>query len=315
MPEPEPEPEHVPDVAPFASAATIPTLTTPFRPPSRTASQPRTPATAPYRSHTPSARRGSTSASRPYSPQSSQPSIIHPQPSLPTPLVIPTPAAPVMQPVTPVQRHATATPMAHYRSPSPVHRRSPVPPDNYIPYVEASPTGSQIYMPPPHELSNPVPMTDDGYVNIPTPVVERVYEDEVFPASSPPASRMGPYEPRLMPSNRGEVRTRDYAYGSRGPTPAPIPIPAPPRVAHAPSTHSRASTNVSEFELVNPVQVPAPPVHHTRPRTTSQPQPFYTNPPPAPVPIPGRAPSRGSDRMADDVGYTALTDLFFFSHI
>lgn len=312
MPEPELD---IPDVAPFASSPTIPTLTTPFRPPSRTASQPRAPVTNPYRSRTPSAPRGSASASRPCSPQSSQPSIIHPQPSSPTPVVIPTPAAPMIHTVTPVQRHATAIPMAHYRSPSPMHRRSPVPPDNYIPYMEASPTGSQISLPPPHRLSNSVPMTDDGYVNIPTPVVERVYEDEVSPDSPLPPSRMGPYEPRPVPSNRGEVRTRDYAYGSRGPTPAPVPIPPPPRVAQAPSTHSRASTNVSEFELVNPVQVPAPPVHHTRPRTTSQPQPFYTNPPPVPVPIPGRAPSRGSDRMADDVGYFELADLFCSGHI
>lgn len=304
MPEPEVGPEHIPDVAPFASAPTIPTVTTPFRPPSRTASQPRTPATTPYRSHTPSARRGSTSASRPYSPQSSQPSIIHPQPSLLTPIVIPAPVAPVTQTVRPVQRRATATPMPSDRSQSPMHRRSPVPPDNYIPYAEVSPNGSRIYLPPPHELHNSMPMTDDGYVNIPTPVVERVSEDEASPVSALPPSRNGPYEPRQVPSNRGEVRTRDYAYGSRGPTPAPVPVPPPLRVAQALSTHSRASTNVSEFELVNPVQVPAPSVYHTRPRTTSQPQPFYTNPPPVPVPIPGRAPSRGSDRMADDVGYT-----------
>lgn len=297
MPEPEVVPEHIPDVAPFASAPTIPTVTTPFRPPSRTASQPRTPAATPYQSHTPSARRGSTSGSRPYSPQSSQPSIIHPQPSLLTPIVIPAPAAP------PVQRRATATPMMHDRPPSPMHRRSPVPPDNYIPYAEVSPSESRIRLPPPHEFASSMVMTDDGYVNIPTPVVERMYEDEVSLVSALPPSRNGPYEPRQVPSNRGEVRTRDYAYGSRGPTPAPVLVPPPPRVAQAASTHSRASTNVSEFELVNPVQVSAPQVYHTQPRTTSQPQPFYTNPPPVPVPIPGRASSRGSDRTADDVRY------------
>lgn len=297
MPEPM-ETDYVPDVAPIEPAPPIPTVTTPYRPPSSVPSQPRTPGPGPYLS----SRRGSTSAPRPFSPGSSQPSIIRPQPPSTMPVSAPTPVVLPVPQMDPLQRRGAVTPISPRRSPSPMGRRSPLPPDNFIPYAEASPSGqSIIYLPPPHELVTTVPMAVDPYGVVPPPPVptddDTVPPITVAPPPPPSVPRAGPYEPRPASGMRGQVRTRDYAYGSRASSTPAVPVPPPQMVAEVPSTHSRASTHLSEYDLLRPV--PEPQMHPARPRTTSGSRPPYANPPP--MPVPPRTSSRGSERVVNDV--------------
>ena len=141
--------------------------------------------------------------------------------------------------IIPVRVH---TPSHGHRSPSPPHeldepetirpipiRPSPVTPtrpnsvpldDGWIPRADSR--TSYIHMPHPHELQQPVPS--------PSSAATELQDRRRTPQSEPT-----PVRP--------PVRSRDYAYQ----TFAPPPIPP----GHVPSTASRTSTHISQYDLVN----------------------------------------------------------------
>lgn len=94
-----------------------------------------------------------------------------------------------------------------------------VPPDGWIPSAD---TNSFISIPPPHELSNPVPTPHTPRMPLPS--------DGYFVRDHP------------------AVHTRDYAYAHQ--TPARRPR------TRTVSTASRGSTRISEYELVSPPRNP-----------------------------------------------------------
>ncbi|KAH9162593.1 hypothetical protein EDB89DRAFT_632980 [Lactarius sanguifluus] len=219
--------------------------------------------------------------SRPYTPhEDSTPSIIQPIP-------VPASASSSSHPLT---LRASPSP-----SPSPSHvHHAPVqiPPDNWIPRAQdASGDGRlSIYLPPPHELVEPLHVPDGPYAIAATP-------EEGSPAVVPPPPPLDfspsthvyaptPPPPDIGPSasqtpRRGRAlrpREREYTYGpppprpdldptasnpppqpqfrdyaSAPPPPDLRPASAPKRIAKVASNHSRASTHLSEFDILAPV--------------------------------------------------------------
>ncbi|KAG6327560.1 hypothetical protein ID866_11529, partial [Astraeus odoratus] len=100
------------------------------------------------------------------------------------------------------------------------------PPDGYIPGVDAR--TSRIQVPPPHELSIPVPAT-------PSTVTTEMQEGRQTNPSESVATQ------NRNPDPHPPVRSRDYAYAP--PSYAPV--------QHVPSVGSRASTHVSQYDLVS----------------------------------------------------------------
>lgn len=86
-------------------------------------------------------------------------------------------------------------------SPSVFHERITLPPDNYIPTMDAN---SVINLPPPHELSYPVP-PEGPPLNLPP---------RDFAPLRPRSRSRGP-EPSQRATDRDTIRTKDYAYASK----------------------------------------------------------------------------------------------------
>jgi hypothetical protein len=230
------------------------------------------------------------------------------------PLDTPTPPAAVPEParsrpytphddstpslIQPIPVPASASSSSHLLRPSPSPSPSPsqvrhtpvqIPPDNWIPRAQ-DPTGDgrlSIFLPPPHELVEPLYHPDGPYSIAATP-------EEGSPAVVPPPPDLAPSPPThfyaptppppdLVPSTpqtpgRGRSRhprEHEYAYAPAPPPPDLDPRPPsrsardyasvtaqppPPPDLHAPnritkvqSNHSRASTHLSEFDLLAPV--------------------------------------------------------------
>ncbi|ETW85022.1 hypothetical protein HETIRDRAFT_448282 [Heterobasidion irregulare TC 32-1] len=125
---------------------------------------------------------------------------------------------------------------------SPIHRPISVPPDGFIPYALdlANDTGqAAIRLPPPHELADPIRGRHNPVVVISTP-------EGGSPAPVGSASDDGP---RASTSRMGDMRN-----GSAPRRPPVPPSAIPPRISKEPSSHSRASTHLSEYELLHPPQ-------------------------------------------------------------
>ncbi|KAI0752548.1 hypothetical protein C8Q80DRAFT_1267081 [Daedaleopsis nitida] len=113
--------------------------------------------------------------------------------------------------------------------PSPVHPPVEIPPDGYIPYADRA---EEIYLPPPHELSRPV-----------SPV-------SPTPASAPALHPSQSSHPGPSRASDYGARTRDYAYDTSIP-PEGVPITGTrSSESKAMSPLSKASTNISQFDLV-----------------------------------------------------------------
>ena len=274
--------------------------------------------------------------SRPYTPhEDSTPSLIQP---------IPVPASASSS------SHLLRPSPSPSPSPSQVrHTPVQIPPDNWIPRAQ-DPTGDgrlSIFLPPPHEFIESLTHPDGPYAIAATP-------EEGSPAvvppppdlsSSPPTHHYAPTPPPpdLAPSTpqtprRGRsrhareqqheytyapappppdleprARERDYA-GVAALAPPPPDLHAPNRITKVQSNHSRASTHLSEFDLLAPVDQPQQQQQHDEvedndeleyvdvqaepiPRQPIAP----SNPPPPPPPGPlqrrratyDRRPSRG----------------------
>lgn len=165
-----------------------------------------------------------TSPIRVKSPRIAAPSPIHPSvppPSTtPAPIPIPDPSAGRSQsrgdkPINPIPIHNAV--------PSPSHPPVGIVPDNYIPYKS---TDNVIDLPPPHEMTQPF-----------TPR-----------ASSPSLIETTMRIPASAATNYNQpVRTRDYAY-----TAGAGPSQGPPPQGSAFSPLSKASTTISQYDLVSP---------------------------------------------------------------
>jgi hypothetical protein len=150
-----------------------------------------------------------------------------------------------------------------------------IPPDNWIPRAQdASGDGRfSIYLPPPHELVEPLHVPDGPYAIAATPEEgspQVVPPQPDLSPSPPPHIYVPPPPPDLAPS-RGRQRyprERDYAYAppppDLGPPTAPpnrppsrtrdyAPPPPPPDLHRIAKVESRASTHLSEFDLLAPV--------------------------------------------------------------
>lgn len=261
----------------------MPTLTTPFRTPSpniaRSPDPTRFPRVSSRRTPEPSRLR-SSGPSRHRTPEARARS--------PTPrehLHERTPS----RPFTPAHRSRPFTP--HDEAPSPIqpipvrnaspsifHRPFSVPPDNWIPLAQdANGDGRlSIHIPPPHELG------------------DRVQPQEQFtvtqtPEQGSPDVQMHDVAPTPVPPRANNIRHRDYAY-ERGPAQAPMPQ----RIAQAASNNSRASTHLSEYELLGPLEdryatssmgVPPPPVMEEDELEYIDPPPDARVAPPPPAPV------------------------------
>lgn len=286
---------YTPDILPQTQAPTGPNRVPPFRhrgsssdlapsirrrqqnedtPRQRSRSRP------PLDTPTPPAAVPEPARSRPYTPhEDSTPSLIHP---------IPVPAS--------------ASSSSHLLRPSPSPSPSPsqvrhtpvqIPPDNWIPRAQdaAGDGRLSIFLPPPHELVEPLRHPNGPYAIAATP-------EEGSPAVVPPPPDLSPSPPThvyaptppppdLVPSTpqtprrgrsrhpreheyeyayapappppdlepRPPSRARDYA-GVTAQPPPPPDLHAPNRIAKVQSNHSRASTHLSEFDLLAPVDQP-----------------------------------------------------------
>jgi len=228
-----------PDIVPLAQVPTPPNFSiartpdgqpydspepSPSPPRSRSRSRPRLEAPTPE-----------LARSRPYTPHDdSTPSIIQP---------IPIPAS---------GSSIGPLPLPPSPSHSPVHHPSVrIPPDNWIPHAQDPGDGRlSIFLPPPHELIERVRVPEGPYDIAATP-------ESGSPAVIPP--------PPLLSPGPGARRSPEYTYA----TPPPPPnlgtasdertyIP-PQRIAQVASNHSRASTHLSEFDLLGPVDYPRQP--------------------------------------------------------
>ncbi|KAI9436170.1 hypothetical protein H4582DRAFT_458339 [Lactarius indigo] len=272
-----PGPNRVP---PFAHRGSHPELASSIRrrqhnegtPQQRSRSRPR------FEASTPPPAVPEPARSRPYTPhEDSTPSIIQPIP-------VPASASSSSHPL-PVRASPSPSP-----SPSHVHHAPvQIPPDNWIPRAQdASGDGRlSIYLPPPHELIEPLHVPDGPYAIAATPeegspaVVPPPPPPDLSPsthvyAPTPPPPDLGPsasQTPRRGRTRR--PREREYNYGPPPPRPdleqstasnhvrdyasAPPPPPdihpasAPRHIAKVASNHSRASTHLSEFDILAPV--------------------------------------------------------------
>lgn len=152
-----------------------------------------------------------------------------PVPTMTTPLNMPSPShsrsgTPVVMPYPssrPVGAGDVPTPIPiHNPVPSPMHPALDIPPDGWVPYENAD---GEIPLPPPHELSRPV-----------TP-------RSVSPA--PPPEAQAPAPP-----------PRDYLYANTNASQSgPIGGGRPtPNIYRPFSPQSKASTSISQFDLVAP---------------------------------------------------------------
>ena len=158
-----------------------------------------------------------------------------------------------------------------------------IPPDNWIPRAQdaAGDGRLSIFLPPPHELIEPLHVPDGPYAVAATPeegsptvvppppglppsTPTHIYGPNPPPPDlapqTPQTPRRGlPRRPREQeytyappPPDLEPSRTRDYASG-----PPPPPdlhmASAPRRITKVTSNHSRASTHLSEFDLLAPV--------------------------------------------------------------
>ncbi|KAI0649734.1 hypothetical protein C8Q79DRAFT_1006081 [Trametes meyenii] len=155
-----------------------------------------------------------------------------PVPTLTTPVNVPSPShsraesiipMPIAEPPHPLGEGDVPPPIPiSSPQPSPIHPPVSIPPDNWIPYEDAN---GQIALPPPHELSRPV-----------------------SPAFTPPP----PPAPVLQPSTSQGPRLhpRDYIYAN--PNASQSGSMSRSNSNRPFSPQSKASTSISQFELVAP---------------------------------------------------------------
>ncbi|KAH9956105.1 hypothetical protein BGW80DRAFT_274556 [Lactifluus volemus] len=245
--------------------------------------------------------------SRPYTPHDdSTPSIIQP---------IPVPAS-----------AASSIPLPLPTSPSPTrvhHTPVQIPPDNWIPRAQdaAGDGRLSIFLPPPHELTELVRVPEGPYAIASTPEdgSPTVVPPPPDHSHSPGYVYVTPPPPDLGPPVRSRTpkssRSRDHAYAVTPPPPdlgpairirdyanAPLPPPPPPdlgpashgrpyappqRIAKIASNHSRASTHLSEFDILAPVDVP---VNNIGPTPAEEEELEYVDAPTVPIPRQSIAP-------------------------
>ncbi|KAI0634550.1 hypothetical protein C8Q77DRAFT_1056017 [Trametes polyzona] len=203
----------------------------------------RTPAPEP-RDPTPGPSRRPPSSAPSRASQRDEPRVsdaAHFAPTLPvstvtTPLNVPSPAhsrveTPALANANPVGAGDVPTPIPIQNPiPSPLHSPVEIPPDGWIPYEDAS---GVISVPPPHELSRPVSPRS--------------------PSPAPPPE-VPPIPSRTGTSQGLHTRPRDYIYAN------PNASQSGPMTAgqFAPSIHrpfspqSKASTSISQFDLIQP---------------------------------------------------------------
>ncbi|TFY82773.1 hypothetical protein EWM64_g1227 [Hericium alpestre] len=183
------------------------------------------------------------------------------------------------------------------RNGSPSFSRRPisVPPDGWIPHAQTMSDGrASIFVPPPHELS-PSRGPQESFIIVPTPEGG----SPTAGAGEPGMTMQDAGSSTSLPSRRGDVRSRDYAY----PAGRTLRAPAPPVLSKAQSNASRGSTRLSEYELLAPVdesrsQRGPPPatvedddeLEYADPREVARPLP------------PARPPPRPRSNAQDDVG-------------
>jgi hypothetical protein len=244
--------------------------------------------------------------SRPYTPHDdSTPSIIQP---------IPIPAS-----------AASSTPLPIPASPSPTrvhHTPVQIPPDNWIPRAQdaAGDGRLSIFLPPPHELTELVRVPEgpyaiastpeDGSPTVVPPPPDHSHSPEYVYVTPPPPDLGPPVRSRTPKSSRNRdhvyantppppdlgpaIRIRDYA---NGPLPPPPPdlgpasngrtYPPPQRIAKIASNHSRASTHLSEFDILAPVDAP---VNNIGPTPAEEEELEYVDAPTVPIPRESIAP-------------------------
>ena len=285
----------------------------PQRSRSRSQSRPRleTPAPEPARS-------------RPYTPHDdSTPSIIQP---------IPIPAS--ASPIGPLQLQPSP-------SPSPVrHPSVRIPPDNWIPRAQdtAGDGRLSIYLPPPHELIEsilpdgpfaiaPTPEEGSPAVVPPPPILSpspgpRNRRSPEYSYTTPPPPDLGPAVP-----NPRAARSRDVIYAATPPPPdlgpainprahdsqSPLPTPPPPDLApvssepafippqQIASNYSRASTHLSEFDLLAPVGQPPRKPQNIGPPPAEEDELEYVDPPTERIPRQPIAPDPSLQRRQPQV--------------
>ncbi|KAH7919799.1 hypothetical protein BV22DRAFT_1050814 [Leucogyrophana mollusca] len=185
-------------------------------------------------SHSMHARSESAPPVRTYDTAQHAPTL--PVPTIVTPIPVPSPShAPrpgfTPPPDSPTEEGPeTIRPIPYRPGPSSPLRRSPdIPPDGWIPRQDAR--NAYIPVPPPHELSQPVPPSPSSHS----------HDLERRPSQSAIYSRADPDYP--------PVRTRDYAYQA-----PPLQVPR----TGTPSIVSRSSTHVSQYDLVSAPNDPRP---------------------------------------------------------
>ncbi|KAI0255197.1 hypothetical protein BJV78DRAFT_1279415 [Lactifluus subvellereus] len=253
----------------------------------------------------------------------------------------------IIQPIPVLASAASSVPVPLPASPSPTrvhHTPVQIPPDNWIPRAQdAAGDGLlSIFLPPPHELTELVRVPEGPYAIAATP------EDgspAVVPpppdlSPSPPYHYVTPPPPDLGPAvrtTRPFSRNRDHAYAATPPPPelgpatrardhaSPPPPPdlgpasndrlyaAPQRIAKIASNHSRASTHLSDFDLLAPVD--QPPHLNIGPSPAEEDELEYIDAPTEPIPrqqivrdpppqrrrATGKRPSRGPSRPRNAV--------------
>ncbi|KAI0060909.1 hypothetical protein BV25DRAFT_1917459 [Artomyces pyxidatus] len=304
----------------LGSRPPIPTLTTPFRSPSpdptyhtRAPSRHRTPDPARYqpadqvrhrtpeppRHRTPEpsrlrtpepSRHRAADAPRPRTAEPHRHRTPEPRTALPvahdrgTEHIPTRPYTPHTRPYTPHESAPSIiTPIpVHNPSPTLQHRPVSVPPDGWIPHAQdANGDGRlEIYMPPPHEMADAARGPQLPFVVVPTP-------EGGSPQVVPPP---------------GEVRSRDYAYANAMRDPGASTSALPQRINKVASNNSRASTHLSEYELLAPVEGPV--AQSTMGPVLEDDELEYVDAPAAPVrqvpqAVPPQPPHR---RHAHDVG-------------
>ncbi|KAI0672122.1 hypothetical protein C8Q78DRAFT_1068743 [Trametes maxima] len=155
-----------------------------------------------------------------------------PVPTLTTPVNVPSPShsraesvvpMPVADPPPPLSEGDVPPPIPISEpQPSPVHPPMIIPPDNWIPYEDAN---GQIALPPPHELSRPV---SPAFTPPPPPA-------PVLQTSTPQESHLHPRNYIYANPNASQSGTMSRSNSNRPLSPL-----------------SKASTSISQFELVAP---------------------------------------------------------------
>lgn len=263
--------------------------------------------------------------SRPYTPHDdSTPSIIQP---------IPIPAS--ASPIGPLTLHPSP-------SLSPVrHPSVRIPPDNWIPRAQdtAGDGRLSIFLPPPHELIESVrpdgpfaiaPTPEEGSPAVvpPPPILSpslgpRNRRSPEYVYATPPPPDLGPAVPNPRPS-----RSREFMYAATPPPPdlardnpttqPPHPTPPPPDLAPVSSepafvppqqivyNNSRASTHLSEFDLLAPVGQPPRNASNIGPPPVEEDELEYVDPPTERIPRQQIAPDPPLQRRQPQVAVSFL---------